>query len=103
MKFPTFENQKPHFIIGLIIVKVNLEHLETYSKINQKLFYTPHCLGGHSNIEDCESVIFEQFETHVPLEERETFWQHRLKTFYPIGLMERRSTYVNTKIVSKLT
>ena len=34
-------------------------------------------------------MIFEQCETHEQFKERETFWQHRLKTFFPIGLNER--------------
>ena len=29
-------------------------------------------------------MVFEQCETHEQLKEIETFWQHRLKTFYPI-------------------
>ena len=33
-------------------------------------------------------VIFEHCKTHAQLNERETFWQRRLKTFYPIGLNE---------------
>ena len=28
-------------------------------------------------------------ETHAQLKERETFWQHRLKTIYPIGRHEK--------------
>ena len=34
-------------------------------------------------------TLFEQCETHKQLKERETFWQHRLKTFYPLGLNEK--------------
>ena len=58
-------------------------------KVPQKLFHTHYCLDGHSGIEDWDFVIFEQCETHAQLKERETFWQHRLKTFYPIGLNEK--------------
>ena len=54
-------------------------------KVPQKLFHTHYCLDGHSGIEDWDFVIFEQCETHAQLKERETFWQHRLKTFYLIG------------------
>ena len=46
-------------------------------------------LDGHSGIEDWNFVIFEQCETHAQLKERETFWQHRLNTFYPIALNEK--------------
>ena len=58
-------------------------------KVPQKLFHTHYCLDGHSSIEDWDFVIFEQWETHAQLKEREIFWQHRLKTFYPIGLNEK--------------
>ena len=58
-------------------------------KVPQKLFHTNYCLDGHSGIEDWDFVIFEQCKTHAQLKERETFWQHRLKTFYPIGLNEK--------------
>ena len=34
-------------------------------------------------------MIFERCETHEQLKERETFWQHRRKTFHPIGLNEK--------------
>ena len=64
-------------------------------KVPQKLFHTHYYLDGHSRIEDWDFVIFDQCETHTQLKERETFWQNRLKTFYPIGLNEMRSTYIN--------
>ena len=58
-------------------------------KVPQQRFHTHYCLDGHSGIDDWDFVIFEQCETHEQLKERETFWQHRLKTFYPIGLNEK--------------
>ena len=60
-------------------------------KVPQKRFHVHYCFDGHSGIEtdDWNFVIFEQCETHEQLKERETFWQHRLKTFYPIGLNEK--------------
>ena len=58
-------------------------------KVPQKLFHTHYCLDGQSGIEDWDFVIFEQCETHAQLKESETFWQHSLKTFYPIGLNEK--------------
>ena len=57
-------------------------------KFPQKLFHIHYWLDGHSGIEDWNFVIFEQCEIHAQLKERETFWQHRLKMFYPIGLNE---------------
>ena len=58
-------------------------------KVPQKRFHAHYCLNGHSGIDDWNFVLFEQCETHEQLKERETFWQHRLKTFYPIGLNEK--------------
>ena len=55
-------------------------------KIPQKLFHDHYCLDGHLGIDDWNFTLFEQFETHKQLKEREIFWQHRLKTFYPLGL-----------------
>ena len=58
-------------------------------KVPAKRFHADYCFYGHSGIDDWNFVIFEQCETHEQLKERETFWQHRLKTFYPIGLNEK--------------
>ena len=58
-------------------------------QVPRKLFHTHYCLDGHSGNEDWDFVIFEQCKTHAQLKEREIFWQHRLKIFYPIGLNEK--------------
>ena len=58
-------------------------------KVPQKPFHAHYCLDGHRGIDDWNFVIFEQCETHEQFKERETFWQHRLKTFFPIGLNEK--------------
>ena len=64
-----------------------------FTKGNQKAplkrFHAHYCLDRQSGIYDWDFVIFEQCETHEQLKEKETFWQHRLKTFYPIGLNEK--------------
>ena len=39
---------------------------------------------------DIMELMIEQCETHKQLKERETFWQHRLKTFYLYGLNEKK-------------
>ena len=57
-------------------------------KAPQISFQARYCLDGFSEIHDWDFVIFEQCETHEQLKERETFWRHRLRTFYPIGLNE---------------
>ena len=51
-------------------------------------------LDGHLGINDWDFILFEQCETHKQLKERETFWQHRLKTFYPLSL-RKRSNYIS--------
>ena len=58
-------------------------------KIPQKRFHDHYCLDGNLGIDDWDFTLFEQCETHKQLKERETFWQHRLKTFYPLGLNEK--------------
>ena len=58
-------------------------------KVPQKRFHVHYCLDGHSGIDNWNFVIFDQCETHEQLKERKTFWQHTLKTFYPIGLSEK--------------
>ena len=57
-----------------------------FRKGNQKLpqtrFHDHYCL-------DLDFTLFDQCETHKQLKEREAFWQHRLKTFYPLSLNEK--------------
>ena len=90
VEFPTLGKQKPNFATGSTITKVNIEHLEKDNqKVPQRRFHAHYCLDGHSGIDDWKFVIFEQCETHEYLKERETFWQHILKTLYPIGLNEK--------------
>ena len=36
-----------------------------------------------------EFTLFKQCETYKQLKERETFWKHWLKNFYPFGLDEK--------------
>ena len=58
-------------------------------KIPQKRFHHHYCLDGHLGIDDWGFTLFEECETHKQLKERENFCQHRLKTFYPLGLNEK--------------
>ena len=87
VKSPTLGKQKSNFLISLIIIKVNIVRLEkVIGKFLRNYFTLTIFLMA---IEDWDSVIFEQCKTHAQLKERETFWQHRLKTFYLIGLNEK--------------
>ena len=63
-------------------------------KVPQKLFHTHYCFDGHSGVQDWDLVVFESCEAHAKLKERGTFWQHRLKTFYPIGLNENEEYFL---------
>ena len=58
-------------------------------KISQKHFQDYYCLDGHLGIDDWDFTLFKQCETYKQLKEKETFWQHRLKTFDPLGLNEK--------------
>ena len=58
-------------------------------KVPLKLFHTQYRLDGHSGTEVWDFLIFEQCKIHAELNERKIFQQHRLKTFYPIGLNEK--------------
>ena len=89
VKSYTLGKWKPNFIMGLIITEVNIERLERAIGKFLRNYITQYCLDGHNNIEDWDFLIFEQCETHAQLKERETFWQHRLKTFHPIVLNEK--------------
>ena len=81
--------QKPNFTTGSTITKKNRAFRKGNQKFPQKRFHAHYCLDDHSGIDDWNFEIFEQYETHEQLKEIETFWQHRLKTFYPIGLNEK--------------
>ena len=84
------EKPKLSFDIGSITTKA---HIELSGKVNRKIpqerFYDHYCLDGHLGTDDWDFTFFEQCETHKQLKERETFWQQRLKTFYPLGLNEK--------------
>ena len=55
-------------------------------KIPKRLLHNHYSLDGHIRIDDWDFTLFEQRETNKQLKERESFWQHQLKTFYPVGL-----------------
>ena len=55
----------------------------------QKRFHWHYIQDCHRVIDDWEVTLFQTCETHKELKERETFWQHKSKTFYPLGLNEK--------------
>ena len=59
-------------------------------KVSQQRFHEHYGQHSHNGIDDWQFTLIEQCETHEQLKERETFWQHRLKTCYPYGLNEKK-------------
>ena len=59
-------------------------------KVSQQRFHENYEQHSHNGIDDWQFTLIEQCETHEQLKEREKFWQHRLKTFYPYGLNEKK-------------
>ena len=58
--------------------------------ISQKRFHSHYYLQYfHRSIDDWEVTLFEKYETQKQLRERETVWEHKFKTFYPLGLNEK--------------
>ena len=56
----------------------------------QKCFLSHYMQGCHRAIDDWEVTLLEQCETRKQLNEKEeTFWQHKLKRFYPLNLNEK--------------
>ena len=45
-------------------------------------------------VDDWEAILFEKCETHKQHKERETFWQHKLKIFYPLGPSEKKEYFI---------
>ena len=74
---------------------------KAFRKCNQKVpqehFHGNYCLDDHIEIDDWVFVIFGQCETHEQLKESEILWQHRLKTFYRIGLNEKEGVLILTQ------
>ena len=52
-------------------------------KVSQQRFHEHYGQHSYNGIDDWQFTLIGQCETHERLKERETFWQHRVKTFYP--------------------
>ena len=57
--------------------------------VSQKNFHSRYIQDCHRGIDDWKVTLYGKCETHKQLKERETFWQHKLKTFYPLDLNEK--------------
>ena len=75
VKFRTLEKQKRNLAIGSTIIKVNIEHSERVTKnfLRNVLTLTVVWMVTLKSLNNAK--------THEQLKERETFWQHKLKTF----------------------
>ena len=81
--------QKQNSEQDLIIIKAHTGPIEKNIKYHSNIFMNI-MANSHNGIDDWQFTLIEQCETHEQLKERETFWQHRLKTFYPYGLNEKK-------------
>ena len=82
--------QKRNLEQDLIIIKVHTGPIEKNVKYQQQCFHEHYGQHNHNGIDDWQFTLIEQCETQEQLKQRETFWQHRLKTFYPYGLNEKK-------------
>ena len=80
--------QKRNFEQDLIIIKVHTGPIEK-NKVSRQRFHEHYGQHGHHGIDDWHFTLTKQCETREQLKVRETFWQHRFKTFYPYGLNEK--------------
>ena len=55
----------------------------------QKRFHSHYIQNCRRDIGDWEVTLFEKCEARKQLKKTETFWQHKLKTFYPLDLNEK--------------
>ena len=86
--------QKRNSEQNLIILKVQTGPIEKNHKVSQQRFHEHYGQHRHNRIADWQFTLIEQCEILEQLKERETFWQHRLKTFYPYELNEEKE-YLN--------
>ena len=80
---------KQSSVFDLIIIKVNTDLFEKANNVPKKRFHSHYQQDCHKGVNDWEVILFEKCETQKQIKERETFWQHKLKTFYPLDLNEK--------------
>ena len=93
---------KQSFVFVLIIIKVNTDLFRQENRTYHRSFFIETTLKNcHTGIDDWEVTLFEKCETDKQLKERETFWQHKLKSFYPISLNEKEEYLFKSHTVHK--
>ena len=81
--------QKQNSEQDLIIIKAHTGPTEKKVKYHSNVFMNI-MANSHNGIDNSQFTLIGQCETHEQLKERETFWQHRLETFYPYGQNETK-------------
>ena len=89
-KFLMLVRQKQNLEQDLIIIKVHTGPTEKNERYQEQSFHGHYGQHSHNSIDDWYFTLIEQCKTNEQLKERETFWQHRLKTLYPYGLNEKK-------------
>ena len=80
--YPTFQNVRSALEELQILLAPDKEHKKVFPEVPIP-----------------KVTLFEKYETHKQLKERETFWQNKLKTFYPLGLNEREEYLNHTQYI----
>ena len=62
-------------------------------KVSQQRVHENYGQHSHNGIEDWQFTLAEQYETREQLKEKESFWQHKLKTFYPYGFNGKKEYF----------
>ena len=75
MILPMLEKLKQSSAFGLIITIVNIDLFKKENRMWHVSVFI--------------RTMFKIWETHKQHKEMETFWQHKLKTFNPLGLNEK--------------
>ena len=61
-------------------------------KVKQQPFHAHFADGVHNGEGDWEVRLIDKSDSTEDVRKRESFWQHELETFQPIGLNEREVT-----------
>ena len=88
MKFLMLVRQKRNLEQDLKLIKHRSYRKKR--KISKQRFHEHYGQERHNGIDDWQFTLIEQFETHEWLKQRETFRQHRYKTFYSHRLDEKK-------------
>ena len=86
------ERLKQSSAFGFIIIKVNTDLFEKKNRMYHKSVFIHTMYKIATKVLMIGKSLF--WEMHKPLKEKETFWQHKLKTFYRLGLKEKKRIFI---------